>query len=84
MAQQKGKQERWLVTKDRHVWSLSLATQRHRPAYLSHLANGLAGSRRVREIADTVGKDGGGIGKKSNLPDPLEWIFSISILNLFM
>lgn len=35
-------------------------------------------------VADTVGKGRQGIGKKSHLPDPLEWIFPSSILNVFI
>lgn len=69
MAQQKGKLERWLVTKDRHVWSLSFATQKHWPAHPSHPASVLAW-RGSFVIADTVVKDGGGIGSKQNLSDP--------------
>lgn len=48
MAWQKGKRERWLVTEDRHVWSLSHTSQRHWPACPSHPASGLAGSRRFQ------------------------------------
>lgn len=74
MAQQKGRRERWLVTKDRHVWSLSSATRDTGLLALSP-GPGLAG-RGEPESADTAVKDGVGPGRKSNLPDPLELIFS--------
>lgn len=71
------------MTKDRHVWSLSFTTQRHWPACPSHPPSGSLGGERL-EAADTVVKGGAGIGRGSTLPDPLQLIFSSSILNLFI
>lgn len=47
LSRREGGWERWLVTKDKHVWSLSFTTQEHWPTCPSHLTRGVAGQGRA-------------------------------------
>lgn len=73
--------ERWLGTKDRHVWSLSFTAEGHWPARPSHPAGGLAGRGRAWDCRYCCEGQSGG---REEVRPAFPLRMNFRILNLFV